>query len=361
MLFLSLAFFCTNEPSIVLKTNHYYGGCLAVFVMFIMDNLQEDAILLEGHRKHGNRWTEIAKIIGGRTDNAVKNRFIALSKREQKKLNASGAAKDGKVGQKRSRKGQSEPEDKAKSDVNENTPTFDFLVKPNLKIDIPITADKVDDKEDSKQQIFFGVQSVAFSPTELKILQELNQVLGPINRSASLRSLSARAPSTLRQSMPSSSQHGNDSKLPTPWYDPKLERTISKEVMNLLQAFHGQPSTTHARGQKEKSNNMHLYSFNNPLLSTTTAHPSANAASSANASIVAGLHNDNGSVVSPYMLMPSTARIMQKLYAMKTGLTPKNVQDAVNSNKAINFSTYTKLQQAQKDTQSSIDMSQIFR
>eukprot|EP00798_Chlamydomonas_sp_ICE-L_P020849 gene20849-27682_t len=42
---------------------------------------KEDAILLAGHIKFGNRWTEIAKLIGGRTDNAVKNRFAALGKR----------------------------------------------------------------------------------------------------------------------------------------------------------------------------------------------------------------------------------------------------------------------------------------
>ncbi|EFJ49147.1 transcription factor Myb12 [Volvox carteri f. nagariensis] len=35
---------------------------------------QEDNILMEGHKMHGNKWTEIAKMVGGRTDNAVKNR-----------------------------------------------------------------------------------------------------------------------------------------------------------------------------------------------------------------------------------------------------------------------------------------------
>lgn len=45
---------------------------------------EEDDILLEGHKKYGNRWTEIAKLVGGRTDNAVKNRWAALCKRNQK-------------------------------------------------------------------------------------------------------------------------------------------------------------------------------------------------------------------------------------------------------------------------------------
>lgn len=45
--------------------------------------LQEDAQLLDGHRRHGNKWTMIAQEIGGRTDNAVKNRFAALEKKRK--------------------------------------------------------------------------------------------------------------------------------------------------------------------------------------------------------------------------------------------------------------------------------------
>eukprot|EP00882_Tetradesmus_deserticola_P011063 GHRQ01011698.1.p1 GENE.GHRQ01011698.1~~GHRQ01011698.1.p1 ORF type:complete len:217 (+),score=85.86 GHRQ01011698.1:376-1026(+) len=44
---------------------------------------EEDALLLEGHRQHGNKWTLIAQEIGGRTDNAVKNRWAALEKKKK--------------------------------------------------------------------------------------------------------------------------------------------------------------------------------------------------------------------------------------------------------------------------------------
>ncbi|KAM7250556.1 hypothetical protein ACFE04_022439 [Oxalis oulophora] len=45
---------------------------------------EEDLLLCEAQRIFGNRWTEIAKVVSGRTDNAVKNRFSTLQKKRAK-------------------------------------------------------------------------------------------------------------------------------------------------------------------------------------------------------------------------------------------------------------------------------------
>ncbi|KAK6931206.1 SANT/Myb domain [Dillenia turbinata] len=46
---------------------------------------EEDLLLCEAQRIFGNRWTEIAKVVSGRTDNAVKNRFSTLCKKKAKR------------------------------------------------------------------------------------------------------------------------------------------------------------------------------------------------------------------------------------------------------------------------------------
>ncbi|ERM94394.1 hypothetical protein AMTR_s00010p00252990 [Amborella trichopoda] len=46
---------------------------------------EEDKLLCEAQKIFGNRWTEIAKVVSGRTDNAVKNRFTTLCKKKAKR------------------------------------------------------------------------------------------------------------------------------------------------------------------------------------------------------------------------------------------------------------------------------------
>ena len=48
---------------------------------------KDEQAMFEAHQKHGNKWTLIAALFEGRTDNDIKNHFYSMLRRSLRRIN----------------------------------------------------------------------------------------------------------------------------------------------------------------------------------------------------------------------------------------------------------------------------------
>ena len=142
---------------------------------------EEDRLLMEAHKRMGNRWTDIAKLCNGRTDNAVKNRYMALVKKQRRGSAGAGGGGSGAGALARKNKRRPGPGPGAGLGMG-GSPSKRVCLKPGLSIEIPsgpFTRAGAPTPS-NLNPITVRVPREGLTPQELRMVNEVNALNSPL-------------------------------------------------------------------------------------------------------------------------------------------------------------------------------------